>query len=355
MFNFPSMVKSANKKNIFLDEKDELSKLINAKANDLYILLKTFDASSLQTSDFFKDYFANHHLGKRLFFSIENSAYILYNSIKKSNKQIEELNIVDYGAGLGTLFMLGSMLNVKRFIYNDHLAEWKKNAELICIALKIPVTAYIVGDIDNVISYTNSENFVFDIIVSRNVIEHIYSLPDFYSTIKKHNNSSVVYSTTTANYHNLATRIQHILIHKRIEKKYYSFLRKKRIQTINPNFSEKELISLVALTRGKALTDFTEAVNNFSQNKPIAKVPYLKSNTCDYENGVWVEHLLSKETYQEIISNAGFSLEYSAGFWDTNYKKSVVNIAAKLLNRIIKLFGSRGYIISPFINVVAYS
>src|SRR4051812_29669882 len=100
-------------KYFFLQEQDELSKLINAKANELYHSLKTFDASSLQTSDFFKNYFADHHLGKRLIFSIENSAHILYQSIKKSHKKVEELNIADYGAGLGTLFMLGSMLGVK--------------------------------------------------------------------------------------------------------------------------------------------------------------------------------------------------------------------------------------------------
>jgi hypothetical protein len=145
------------------------------------------------------------------------------------------------------------------------------------------------------------------------------------------------------------------MIHKKIENKYYSIKRKKAIQTINPKFSDRDLETLVALTRGKALSDFTEAINNFSQNKPIAKVPYLKSNTCDYENGVWVEHLLSKKTYKEIINNAGFSLEYSAGFWDTNYKNSIANTIGRFLNWLIKLLGSKGYIISPFVNIVAYS
>ncbi|MGG9972420.1 hypothetical protein ACQ33O_11560 [Ferruginibacter sp. SUN002] len=342
-----------SEKIVFLEVKDELSKLIDSKANELYHLLKKFDASSLQTTDFFKHYFTDHHLGQRLIFSIQNSAHILYHAIKKSNKHVSELNIVDYGAGLGTLFMLGSMLQIKRFVYNDHLAEWKNNAALICTALNIPVTDYIVGDITDVIKYAETENFSFDIIVSRNVVEHIYSLPDFYAAVYEHNNGAIVYSTTTANYHNLATRLQHILIHRKIENKHYSVNRKKAIQKINPSFSEKQLMALVSLTRGKALSDFTEAVDDFSKNKTVTKVPYLKTNTCDHETGVWVEHLLSKEAYREIINHAGFSMEYSAGFWDTNYKNSFVNLCTKSLNKLIKILGNKGYLLSPFINVVA--
>lgn len=339
---------------VFLSVKDELSKAINSKANELYYLLSNFDASGLQTSDFFKDYFANHHLGQRLIFSIQSSAHILYQSIKKTNKKIEELNIVDYGAGLGTLFMLGSMLGVKRFVYNDHLSEWKNNAELICNTFNMPITAYVVGDIKNVIDYANTASFKFDIVVSRNVIEHIYSLPDFYKTISQHNPDTVVYSTTTANYHNFATRIQHILIHRKIENNYYSVQRKKAIQQFHPELSDEQLTKLTALTRGKALSDFSEAIDNYLQHKPVIPVPYLKTNTCDYENGVWVEHLLAKKTYTEIINTAGFSLEYSAGFWDTNYKNNLINFCTKILNRLIKLMGKSGYLISPFINVVAY-
>lgn len=339
---------------VFLSVKDELSKAINSKAEELYLLLSNFDAATLQTSDFFKEYFDNHHLGRRLIFSIQSSAHILYQAIKKSNKKVEDLNIVDYGAGLGTLFMLGSMLGVKRFVYNDHLSEWKNNAELICKTFKMFITNYVVGDIKNVIDYANSDGFKFDIVVSRNVIEHIYNLPDFYKAIYQHNPTAIIYSTTTANCHNPATRIQHILYHRKIENKYYSVLRKKTIQQLHPELSEEQLTELTALTRGKALSDFSEAIDNYLQHKPVTPVPYLKTNTCDFENGVWVEHLLSKKTYTEIINTAGFKLEYSAGFWDTNYKNSLINFCTKILNKVIILMGDNGYLIAPFINVVAY-
>ncbi|UEG49056.1 class I SAM-dependent methyltransferase [Ferruginibacter lapsinanis] len=345
----------AEKKISFVKVSDELSDTINNKANELYLLLKNFDASTLPTDDFFKDYFANHHLGKRLIFSIKSSAHILYQSIKKTNKPIGSINIVDYGAGLGTLFMLGSLLNVKRLIYNDHLPEWKNNAAIICNSLNIPVTDYITGDIADVIHYADRTGFKFDIIASRNVIEHIYDLSAFYKQINTHNASAIVYSTTTANYQNPAAHLQHILIHKKTEKKYFIAQRREQIKKIKKDITEEQLDELVSITRGRALHDFTNAVNDYLQKKNIKEVPYLNSNTVDCTNGVWAEHLLAKSTYALIIQSAGFKMEYSAGFWDTNYKSPVANFLAGCLNLFIQLLGKKGYIISPFINVVAYN
>ena len=113
----------ANRVIVFLECKDPLATLINEKANKLYILLQNFDGTTLLIKDGLKDYFINHHLGKRLFFSLQNSAHIIYESIKKTGKQINEINFVDYGAGLGTLYLLGSLLNLKRIIYNDYLPD----------------------------------------------------------------------------------------------------------------------------------------------------------------------------------------------------------------------------------------
>src|ERR1700733_7985427 len=98
----------------FLSSKDNIAIVINKKANSLLRLLNNFDASSLEIAEHFKDYFKDKHLGQRLVFSIQSSAQILYQSIKKSGKNIDELTIVDYGAGLGTLYVLSGMLGFKR-------------------------------------------------------------------------------------------------------------------------------------------------------------------------------------------------------------------------------------------------
>jgi 2-polyprenyl-3-methyl-5-hydroxy-6-metoxy-1,4-benzoquinol methylase len=338
----------------FLSSKENIAIAINQKANELLLLLTNFDTSSLPINDYFKGYFKSKHLGQRLIFSIQSSAQILYQSIKKTGKPINEITIVDYGAGLGTLYMLGGLLGFKRISYNDYLPDWKDTAKAVCDGLNIPINDYITGDIDEVINYAEANSFTFDIIASRNVIEHIYSLPRFYSLIHQHNKYAVIFSTTTANYHNPAMHLRHYLIHNKVEKTAHFNQRKEAILKRWPTISEKQLDDLAKKTRGKAMNDFDVAISQYQQQQSIEPVPFLRSNTCDCLTGYWSEHLLKKEEYQYIITTAGFKMEYSAGFWDTHYKSAFMNMAARLFNRSISLFGKKGYILSPFVNVLAY-
>lgn len=340
---------------VFLAIKDELSASINQKANELFITLQSFDATKLDLEDTFRHYFIHHHLHKRLFFSIENSAFIIYHAVKKANKPVEDINIIDYGAGLGTLFMLCGMLGFKRAIYNDYLPDWKNAARSICGALKIPVTDYITGDIDGVLNYADANNFKFDIIASRNVIEHVYSLPRFYSLIYMHNKHCVVFSTTAATYHNPAMRILFYRLHKKLERKTYSGQRKEAIKNSWPTVTETQLNELVKKTRGKAKEDFTDAIEQYRQNKPVTPVLFLRSNTCDCFSGYWCEHILSKPEYNYFITQSGFKMEFTPGFWDTNYNSNLLNILTGFFNRIVLLLGKKGYILSPFVNIIGYN
>jgi hypothetical protein len=339
---------------IFLKGDDLLAISINKKAKQLFFTLQNFDASSLNIEDSFKDYFVNHHLGKRLFFSIQNSAHIIYESVKKTGKTIGDINMVDYGAGLGTLYMLGGLLHFKRIVYNDYLPDWKDTAESICKTLQIDITGYVTGDIDSVLNYAVANGFTFDIIASRNVIEHIYSLPFFYSEVYRHNPSAVIFSTTSANYHNPAMRLKHYLLHKKIEKEEYLPRRKQEIQKVWAGISTKQLEELSTLTRGKALEDFLHAISDYKNNKPVIPVPFLRSNTCDSNTGYWCEHLLSKNEYEFIITKAGYAMSYTAGYWDTHYALGIMNLLGKCLNTLIGLLGNNTYFFSPFVNVVAY-
>ena len=338
----------------FLKGGDSVAILINKKANSLFLLLQNFEAGSLNIEAGLKDYFINHHLGKRLFFSIQNSAHIIYQSVKKTGKAIEEINIVDYGAGLGTLYMLAGMLNFKRVVYNDYMPEWKDTAESICKALHVQIERYVTGDIDAVLNYASAEGFTFDIIASRNVIEHIYDLPFYYAYVHQHNPGAIIFSTTSANYHNPAMWLKHYLLHKKIEKEQYLPYRKTELQKEWPTITSTQLNELSALTRGKALGDFKAAIEAYKNNQPIAPVPYLRTNTCLPDTGLWCEHLLTKAEYETIFSEAGYKISYSAGYWDTHYTSALMNLLAKFLNRVIILSGTKGYLFSPFVNVVAY-
>ena len=338
----------------FLKGDDLLAILINKKANELFLTLQHFNAATLDIDAYFKDYFINHHLGKRLFFSIQNSAHIIYQAVKKTGKLIEQINITDYGAGLGTLYMLAGMLPFKRVVYNDYLPDWKSTAESICKALYIDISGYVTGDIDAVLNYAATEGFTFDVIASRNVIEHIYSLPFFYEGICRHNPAAVIFSTTSANFQNPVMRLKHYLLHKKIEKEQYLPYRKKELQKEWPAINTEQLTELAILTRGKAKEDFLNAIADYKNNRQVTSVLCLRSNTCLPDSGYWCEHLLSKDEYASIINKTGYTMNYTAGYWDTHYQSGLMNLLAKLLNKLIDLFGNKGYIFSPFVNVIAH-
>jgi 2-polyprenyl-3-methyl-5-hydroxy-6-metoxy-1,4-benzoquinol methylase len=343
-------------KEIFLAEKDSLGTLINDKANELFFSLKNFNTTTLDTADTYNDYFIHHHLGHRLFFSIQNSAHILYEAARLCGKPLQEISAIDYGAGLGTLFMLGGMLGFKRFDYNDHLPEWQDTAKAVCKQAGITITDYVTGDINAVADFAASKNTRYDMIVSRNVVEHIYSLSEFYSVIFRHNPKAVVYSTTTANFHNPVMRLYHIYIHKKVEKQYYKQQRLQEIMKLSPSLNGGKITELVKITRGKGQQDFIDAINHFVNDNPIFSDSSLRSNTCDCITGVWIEHLLTRKEHIEIAKKAGFKIAYTAGYWDTHYSSKAMNILAVLFNKIISLFGEKNAVfISPFVNIVAYN
>lgn len=340
--------------NLFINKTDVLANVINTKANELYRQLITLDVEALDTADMYKDYFRKHHLGRRLFFSLQNSAHIIYDSVKKTGKQVNELTFMDYGAGLGTLFMLAGKTGFKQVVYNDYFPEWHQPAKVLCQQLHITIDHYVEGDIASVTAHASLNNILYDIIASRNVIEHIYSLPHFFKCIHAHNSHTVTFSTTTANYHNPVMRWYHIYLHKKWEKISYRNQRMNEIKKLYPSITNEKLTSLVNETRGKGQYDFIQAVHDMMSGKTVEREAGLRSNSCDCITGVWNEHLLSKKEYRAIINEAGFTMEYSPGYWDTHYRSAVMNMAARIMNRIIVLLGNRGVLLSPFVNVTAH-
>ena len=337
----------------FIAPDDDTAKLINEKANHLYQKLSVLDISDTAIDKFGKYYFTNHHGGNRLYFSVHSSVHIIYHAVKKTNKQISDITFIDYGAGLGTLFLLAGLVGFKKVYFNDYFLQWAGYAGIICDKLEIHIDDFISGDIDAVIDYGKTNKISFDIVASRNVIEHIYDLRSFYSKLYQSDLTTVCYATTTANYHNIAMRLKHYWLHNKIERTAYRKQREEYIKELLPGISQKDLMQLVTLTRGRAFADFSNTIDLYFNKRAIPPVEFLGNNTCDCKTGVWAEHLITRKNYLVIIQTAGFSAEYTAGFWDTHYKYQVVNFFTRFLNMIIKFSGKKGYWFAPFVNVIA--
>ncbi len=342
-----------HQKHTFLDHDDDTARLINNRANHLYQKLAAFNISNTGIDEDGKYYFTNHHAGNRMFFSVQSSAAIIYRSVKKTNKPIAEITFIDYGAGLGTLFLLAGLIGFKKVYFNDYFPKWCSYAKIICSEVEISIDNFIIGDIDAVIEFANANNIHFDIVASRNVVEHIYKLRDFYAKLYRSGITDVCYATTTANYHNPAMRIKHYWYHYKTEKNLFKKQRTDIIKKLVPTVNSSDLKELVKITRGRAFADFTDAIDLYFKKQPIPAVEFLRTNTCDSLTGVWAENLLTRQNYVDIIQHAGFKAEYTAGFWDTHYKNKIVNLITGILNRIIKIAGKKGYWFAPFVNITA--
>ncbi|RYG27497.1 MAG: hypothetical protein EOO01_41250 [Chitinophagaceae bacterium] len=252
--------------------------------------LQTLQVDTLGMPSHCLDYFKSSHF-KRLFFSIETSAHLLYRSIKLKGGTVEEIVVMDYGAGVGTLYMLAKMIGCKTVIYNDHLEDWKTSAWLIAKAIGVEIDEYIVGDIDDTLRILDQKNLQCDIITSRNVIEHIYKLDTFFEKIYHHQPKALVYSSTTANYHNPASHLKHILWHRKWEKHFLP-IREKLIREKIDNINTAEVSKLAKATRGLALGDFDLAVEEYRKSGILPDPSVHGSNTVESTSGVWFEHLL---------------------------------------------------------------
>lgn len=335
----------------FLQHKDELGELINNSATELYQQLKQLDADKLGLP-YHCLYYYNASHSKRLFFSIETSAHLLYNAITITGKKPEELIVMDYGAGVGTLYLLAKKINCRKVIYNDHLEDWKTSAQLIAEAIGVHIDEYIVGDIEDSLNKLDELHIQCDIITSRNVIEHIYKLEVFYKAAHDRQPHALVYSSTTANKNNPASVIKHILWHRKWEKVF----RGKRMVTIErqaPGLSVSKKKTLAKATRGLGAEDFENAIEEYRRTGKIPDPRPHNTNTCDPANGVWAEHLLSTEEYRKFINESRYNISFAPGFWDTHYDKPYMNTVGRTMNRVIAKGGDNAMRVAPFIYVIA--
>jgi 2-polyprenyl-3-methyl-5-hydroxy-6-metoxy-1,4-benzoquinol methylase len=336
---------------IFLPQKDELSRLIQSQAADLLKRLTTLPVESLGMPYHCVEYFKSSHF-KRLFFSIETSAHLLYRSITLAGKQADEIVIMDYGAGVGTLYTLAKMIGCRTVIYNDHLEDWRTSAQLIAGAIGIDIDEYIVGDINDTLNTLKQKNIQCDIITSRNVIEHIYKLDEFYSAVAAFQPNAIIYSSTTANYHNPASQIKHRMWHRKWEKIFLP----QRMEIIKKKFvtlPEPEVTALAKATRGLALQDFDDAIQRYVDTKVLPDPSVHHTNTVETSSGVWFEHLLPFKQYRQLVPSSKYSLHFEPGFWDTHNQSKMKNVIGRILNPMIAAAGKAGIKLAPFIYVIA--
>lgn len=331
----------------FLPQGGALNELINSRATELFDKLKALPVENLQIPEQCRHYLVSSHLS-RLFFSIQTSAHLLKRAIEKKGMPVEQLVLMDYGAGVGTLYLLARSIGCKKVVYNDHLEDWKISAQVIAEAIGIHIDEYIVGDIDHTMQQCMDKGITCDIITSRNVVEHIYNLEDFFTTLYRYAPHALIFNSTTANFKNPASRVKHIMWHKKWEKHY----RQDRLKKIEgKGIKGRAAEELATATRGLALKDLEEAIQLFLTTQRMPDPSRHRSNTCDPSNGVWAEHMISFEEYKAATED--YHISFEPGFWDTHYSSSVKNLLGSSMNMIGSISKALRFATASFIYVIA--
>jgi SAM-dependent methyltransferase len=332
---------------IFLKKKDNLAQIINEKCNLIFHLISNTDVEALEIDPFYKWYFKKCHT-ERPFFSLKTSAKLLYDAINASGKPYHEVSIMDYGAGVGSLYILAKMIGCKHVFYNDYDTTFAKMAKEIDGIFGIKMDDYIVGDSDITFKQMREKGYDLDIVVSRNVIEHIYDLKKYYQDIYSNYSKAIIVSSTTANWNNPFAHLQHVYIHLKNRKA----IMKAKVDYIKDVYKIEDQHFLDYIfkkwhTAGGQEMDL--ALKEFQNNGTIKTFAPNYTNVCN-QFGVWCENLLTYKKHIQLAS--GYKVEIKPGIWDEDKKNELCNIFFKVINRIIKYFSFLGVYLTNYILII---
>lgn len=340
----------------------ELNRILEY-ANELEKELVELDFRNMGLTTIGESYY-EFNIGK-LKFNNRANAISLLRILEIVDKPVNELCIIDHGAGIGFFGLLAKKCGVGKILCHDISSDMIEDSRKISNKLNLAFDDYVTGDTDILLNYCLKTNLIVDGLSSRNVIEHIPDLNVFFSLLSKlPSRNLVLMITTSANVHNPAVH----KLHKNIHNEYENVgavtdmmrskietensgrnVRKRIIQELISEISESDLEQCISNTRGLNLSEMKSFIEEF---KKTGQVPMLKeklSNTRDPYTGTWVERLVSYEDYKKIAETYGFRVESLAGFYNQNYRDPFLNVASGILNSIIKIVNPMHRFLSPFL------
>lgn len=333
---------------------------LNCDINQFVALLENTDFNKLEISQYSKNYIKKNH--KSVKYSAQLAFQILNSGIEKINKPIEEITIAEIGGGTGLISLLAVFSGFGKVVYSDIYSQSCEDFKIISNHLNLPVSKTICGSIYEIKNETSGD---VDLIVSRDVIEHIYDTKDFFgksselfkNTVHIHNTSANIYNIFKMKYFkkiHLADEYKggHNPIKPSDSTKAFFDLRFNFIKENFKELDEKTSIKLAELTRGKTFADIKSDIENFQLKKTLPHENTHKTNTCDPVTGNRTENLLKFEEYEKLIDKSVFDIEWDFAFYDFNEKNLLKLFVKKILNFIIKISGERAKYLTPAIILI---
>ena len=291
-------------------------------------------------------------------------ADVLNKLIKHSSKNKESILLVDYGSGNGLLGIFAKFCGFKKVFINDIDTNFVNASLQLANQLNINMDGYITGNISAVQAYFKNESP--DAIVGTDVIEHIYDLEHFFSSLQQINPFMVSVFTTASNPENyfkvcMLKKIQlkdefkggspddHILFGQdKLEP--YLMIREQIIRKHTNSLPETSIINLAKATRGKNEQDIIAVIERYKITGKLPVPPANDTNTCNPITGSWSERILSLNEYSLLCRSNGFTPIFYNGFYN-EFESDLKKYIKKVLNIAISILGNK---ISPYIIIVSY-
>lgn len=300
--------------------------------------------------------YLNHLLLYKNYF-LRIYAQVLNEVLQKSEKTKAAIFLVDYGAGNGLLGLFAKYCGFGKVIQVDTSDGFHCSQKILSQKLNIPIAAHLLGDFETLQKY---ESGVPDALVATDVIEHIYDLDLFLSTLHTINSNMTIVLTTASNDKNPWKKRKLMRVQRKDEMEGYDAengnesllpfrqVRENIIRNQLPQLDQRELNALVTNTRGLRKDDIVKACGQYNTEKLLPSLISHPTNTCDPLSGSWTERFLSFEEYKSLFNRHGYALSIKNGFYN-QYQGGLKGTVLLFLNKLIKITGRAGNMISPYI------
>jgi predicted TPR repeat methyltransferase len=310
------------------------------------------------------------HILDHLDYYVSIYGQVIEQAIKAAGKHPSLLTVLDFGCGNGFLGMFARQYGFKNVWLCDVAPDFLEAAEKTAAAAGIAISGFIQGDFDVVQNYFKTRAIKPDIVLSTDVIEHIYDLQHLFRAMQQLNPEMISVFTTASNPFNVrkvkalqkaqqkdewegyAELPKEVLNQKGFSALSFFEQRKNIIRKAFRELPDETVVELARCTRGKMVDDIIRNVNVYCSTGAMPDPPRDPHWVCDPYTGSWTERVLPISTYREIAAPAGFSLTWTNGFYNASAKGFAKSFLIGGVNAFISRVGALGKFIAPFIVLV---
>lgn len=273
-------------------------------------------------------------------------AYILTLAIPSQSRPLRELRLLDFGAGWGLMSLIAKQAGVGHVTYLDNDPGVAAAGRAIAEALNLDVDHYICDNEEGLTSRPDA----FDVVVSSDVLEHIYDTSVTFDALRvATSRGGRVVLHTGANPLNVYQRFQLGRLHTRYETQDPATLAElhrtggkalweRRLEVIRknlPDLSPESARQLAIASRGLDERGIIRACRRFVESATLP-VPDHPTNTCD-PSGYWYERLMDPYAVAEQLRQYGFQSRVAQSYWGPGRTRGVSLAIKHALNFISSL------------------